>query len=278
LEHKSQIRIKLAEHVKAYPEPVKLIKQAMTSIGFGARISGGSWLIDKEWQTPALDDILMNREDRERFMNDPWVKSFVAEQQKMTKDITKHFINIPGFTEKVINVPNMFNIKNNTIRQSQVMSYLFQHAEKMIIDLITQEVEVIAHIHDSFITKLPLTNNQMQHIKMTLVNLDPLMTIDHEVHSAWTSTDIDDESDVEEAWGKLTGVKYIKPKTIKKQFIKKEKHTEGFYDSPVDYGQTEYDEENDPYVATMTKQQLKEHYRIIGHTPEQVPSFIKDLL
>ena len=104
------------------------------------------------------------------------------------------------------------------------------------------------------------------------------MTIDHEVHSAWTSTDIDDESDVEEAWGKLTGVKYIKPKTTKKQFVKKEKHTEGFYDSPVHYGQSDYDEENDPYVKTMTKQQSKEHYRIIGHTLEQVPSFIKDLL
>lgn len=274
LEFKGPIRSKLAEHIKSYPEPIKLVKEAMTSIGFGARIGGGSWNIDGEWHTPALDDILMNRQDRERFMNDPWVIQFVREQQAMTTIITDHFKNTPGFKDKVKDVPNMF--KNDKIRKTQIMSYVFQHTEKSIVDLITKDIDVLAKVHDSFITKYPLSIEQLQNIKHTLTSLDPLMSIDHETFGAWVSVEIEDESDIDAAWSKLTGVQHsVKPVKIYHQPTKKQK--EGHYTEPCDYGQYEYDPENDPYVQDMNEEQRKEHYRIVGYNPNQLPSFLKDL-
>lgn len=240
LEFKDAIRQRLSLHIKSYPQPIKLVKEAMTSIGFGARIGGGSWNIDGEWHTPALDDIIMNREEREGFMNDPWVKQFVREQQAMTTIITDEYKKSKDFQEQVKDVPNMF--KNDKIRKSQIMSYVFQHTEKNIIDLITKDVEVIAKIHDSFITKLPLSSDKLSDIRLTLNTLDPLLTISNEQHNAWLSTDIDDESDIDEAWEKLTGVKYV-PQKIKPKKVYVKKQVEGFYDSTVQYEQLEEDEE-----------------------------------
>ena len=54
----------------------------------------------------------------------------------------------------------------------------------------------------------------------------------------------DDESDIDEAFSRLTGVKHVKPiVTIKKSYTPEE--IEGFYDSKCYYEQLEYEEEYD---------------------------------
>jgi hypothetical protein len=277
LDWKNPIRKKLGLHIKAYPDPEKLVKQAITAIGFGARIGGGSWQIGDKWYTTSIEDIIMNPVDRNNFMNDPWIKKFVREQHVITKIIADKYKNDKTFVESVINVPNMF--KNNKIRSSQIMSYVFQHAEKAIMDQITSNIPVVARVHDSFITLNKLSNEQLMDIKYKLSNLEPLMTLDCQEFNAWISKDKqDDESDIDEAFSKLTGVQHIRPK-IRLQRTKSTNNTEGFYDSVCDFGQSEYDEENDPYVETMTKQELTEHYRIIGHIPsDPLPLFIKELM
>lgn len=238
LEWKSQLRKKLAKHITAYKNGEKLVKEAITSIGFGARIGGGSWLVDGEWHTTSIEDIIMNPTDRMNFMNDPWIKKFVKEQQAMTKVIAEHYIDDNTFIDKVRDVPNMF--KNNRIRKSQVMSYLFQHTEKLIMDMITTDIDVIARVHDSFITKKQLSFQQLTNIKHKLDKLEPLMTIEYEKFHAWINTEnFDDESDIDEAFSKLTGVKHVKPNaTVKRLYTPNQK--EGHYDSTCDYGDSHY--------------------------------------
>ena len=278
LEWKQQLRIKLSQHITKYSNPEKLVKEAITAIGFGARIGGGSWQIDGEWHTTSIEDIIMNKIDRHNFMNDPWVKNFVKEQHVITQIITNEYKDDTEFIEQVRNVPNMF--KNNKIRRSQIMSYVFQHTEKNIMDLITKNIPVIARVHDSFITKEKLSNQQILDIKYQLTQIDPLMTIDCEDYYAWLDNNsYDDESDIDEAFSRLTGVQHVKPK-VKLSYNKFSKQTEGFYDSPTDYGQTEYDPDNDPFVEDMTNAERTEHYRILGvNDPrDKTPDFIKRYL
>ena len=243
LEWKSSLRKQLAKHITAYKDGEKLVKEAITAIGFGARIGGGSWLIDGEWHTTSIEDIIMNPNDRKNFMNDPWIKKFVKEQQAMTKIIAEHYISDNQFVDKLRDIPNMF--KNNRIRKSQVMSYLFQHTEKLIMDMITQDIPVIARVHDSFITKKQLSYEQLTNIKYKLNKLEPLMTIGYEDFHAWIDTEkFDDESDIDEAFSRLTGVPHTKPNIkLKTSYTK----TTEYYDGLCDYGDSHYyrEEENE---------------------------------
>jgi len=244
LDKKSAIRKKLSEHIKKYPKPEKLVKEALTAIGFGARISGGSWQIDGQWHTTSIEDIIMNPTERHNFMTDPWIKNFDSEQRKLTKFITKYYINDELINE-VQDIPNMFG-KNGKIRNSQVMSYVFQHTEKAIMDMITQDIPVIARVHDSFITKQKLSNEQLLSIKYKLNSIEPLMTLDFENHHAWINTEhYDDESDIDMAFSKLTGVQHTKPNiTIDYKYVPKQND---YYDSIMSYEQKEYDE-YDPFT------------------------------
>jgi hypothetical protein len=277
LDWKSPLRKQLAKHITAFYNGEKLVKDAITAIGFGARIGGGSWLVDGEWHTTSIEDIIMNPIDRSNFMNDPWIKKFVKEQQTMTKIIANDFIETPSFVESVINVPNMF--KNNTIRKSQVMSYAFQHTEKMIMDMITENIPVIARVHDSFITKKKLSSDQLTNIKYILNQLDDRMTIGCEEFHSWIDVEkFDDESDIDEAFSRLTGVPHVKP-VIKLKHQYQPKQIEGSYDSTCDYGQREYDPENDPYIQDMNEQERREHYRIVGYMPtSNIPKDILDIM
>ena len=271
LDWKSPIRKKLALHITKYPDPEKLVKEAITAIGFGARIGGGSWQIDGEWHTTSIEDIIMNPVDRHNFMNDPWVKSFVREQQAITTIITDEFIKDKTFLQSISNVPNMY--KNGKPRKSQIMSYVFQHAEKQIMDQITSNIPVVARIHDSFITLNKLSNEQITDIKYQLNLLEPLMTLDCQEFHAWISKDnIDDESDIDEAFSRLTGVNHVKP-IVKIARKLKQTQTEGFYDSTCDYGQQEYDPEVDDMLADMSYIERQEHYRIVGYKHNDLPDF-----
>jgi len=238
LDYKNQIRKKLARHITAYKDGEKLVKEAITAIGFGARIGGGSWLVDGEWQTSSIEDIIMNPEDRKNFTNDPWVKEFVREQEKMTSIIAEYYIESEGFLESVVTVPNMH--KNGKIRKTQVMSYVFQHAEKNIMDLITKNIPVVARVHDSFITKKKLGIDAMKEIKYQLNKLESLMTIECEEFHRWIDVVENDyeysESDIDEAFSKLTGVKHKTP-VVKMQHTYQPKTIEGYADSACAYGQ-----------------------------------------
>ncbi len=229
---------------------------------------------DGEWHTTSIEDIIMNPVDRHNFMNDPWLKDFVREQHAITTIITDEYKNDKTFVESVLNVPNMF--KNNKIRRSQIMSYVFQHTEKAIMDQITSKIPVVARVHDSFITLNRLSNEQIIDIKYQLTNLEPLMTLDCQDFHAWISKDNqDDESDIDEQFSRITGVQHVRP-TVKLPRSNSKKTTEGYYDSECDYGQQEYDIENDDYVEAMTHEQRREHYRIMGHTPNTLPDFSMD--
>jgi len=57
---------------------LKLLKQAFTAISFGARKNSTGWQNEAGgWTNPALVDIIKNSSDRERFLADPSVQSYI---------------------------------------------------------------------------------------------------------------------------------------------------------------------------------------------------------
>ena len=60
---------------------IRLLKQAFTAISFGARKTGKGWMDDNgKWANPALVDIFKVKDERERFLGEPLVNAFIAEQ------------------------------------------------------------------------------------------------------------------------------------------------------------------------------------------------------
>jgi hypothetical protein len=277
LDLKSSIRVQLAKHIRAYPDGMKLIKEAITAIGFGARVGGQAWKQDSNWVVPAINNIIKNKDDRDRFINDPWVKEFVKEQQLMTRFITTEYLAMPSFIEKIKDVKDIKN-NNGKFRKTQIMSYLFQHAETFIMEIIKEQTDYVVSIHDAIITRTPIQNQSLIDIKYTLQGVGDFFTISHEFVKGWTKHDDDNESDIDEAFSRLTGVaQHVKPIVkLARNFSKKQ--AEGYYDSKTVYGKNYYDPDQDDEVRFMSKDEREEYYRLIGYYPQEVSVTIKNLL
>ena len=62
----------------------KLIKQALTAISFGARMTTKGWVDGSgQFQNPAIVDIIKNAGERDRFFNCPSMRSFISEQKRL---------------------------------------------------------------------------------------------------------------------------------------------------------------------------------------------------
>lgn len=206
LDRKSRLREELAKDcLKKMNMPfkgkVKIIKEAITAIGFGARIGAGSWQTsDNEWKNPALNDIIKTKEDRERFINHNFVKNFVKEQQDMMKLIVDHYLKDEEFTSKIVTIKNMVN-NNGRIRKAQVMAYLYQSTETYIMENVKQIAgDNVISIHDALITKKQISNNTLLDIKQFLNELDSELTIDHEQKNGWMSVYEYEDDDPRDAY------------------------------------------------------------------------------
>lgn len=153
LELKSGIRKRLAKHIMGYPDPIKLVKQAITAVGFGARLQAGAWQDDSDnWHRTAISDIIKNEADRTRFMADPWVAAFVEEQAKMTDVMYEYYSLDSEFVQQLKEVPNMMT-PSGRLKKNQVVAYLFQHAERAIMEDVFGDLEYTMDIHDAVVSK-----------------------------------------------------------------------------------------------------------------------------
>lgn len=284
LDLKSSIRTQLAKHIRAYPDGMKLIKEAMTAIGFGARIGGIAYREDNQWMVPAINDIIKNKDDRNRFMNDPWVKEFVREQQIMTKFIVEEYLKLPDFIKKIENVKDIKN-NNGKFRKTQVMSYLFQHCETMVMDIIKSQTDYLVSIHDAIITTKPIHNQILLDIKHTLQTTCDYFSVSHEFIKGWESYDLMVEEVLhqnrimqEEKLAQSKGYNITKLQSLVHQINKPNVDYKPYdgYDDGSKY--QSYDPDRDEEVRFMTKKEREEHYRIIGYNTNKVPNFIEKLL
>jgi hypothetical protein len=136
---------------------VQVIKQFITAIGFGAPLRGVGYVVNDQYQSPALAQIITARTRLDRAMADTWVQEFVREQQDMnTAIVTLARINMLSELQQV---PELWDQGKRKIKPNSVVSYLYQHAERELLDWaenFCDSSEVLLTVHDCIYTRRPV--------------------------------------------------------------------------------------------------------------------------
>ena len=185
IEKKQLVRETLAEYLTNVHEQarVKLIKQVLTAVGFGATASSPTW------SGSAIADIVRNKENRIELLQDEWLSEFIQEQQQLTNFIVDYYLNVdPDFKESIkdvgkIKVGNKYNKK-------QVMSYIFQTLEYQIMNEICKHIgqsygvdssEIIQlRVHDAIYTRRPISSEDLCEIRITLQQFSEYLVLEHD--------------------------------------------------------------------------------------------------
>lgn len=150
-------------------ERVKVIKQAITAIGFGAQLRVKGWLHDDKEKCTALNKIITNIECRKRFVESTFIKELMVEQKLLNDHIYKQSLKkYPHLlTDK-----KFLNVKNKPIK-NKVLSFAYQTGETQVMDIFRAiaaegNYEPIANIHDAVIFKSQLNHSRLSYIQETI--------------------------------------------------------------------------------------------------------------
>ena len=125
----------------------KLLKQAFTAISFGARAHSRGWQNQAgQWTNPALVDILKNPEERDRFLNDSVVESFIKEQGALDD----YLVELVQRSHPALLQQSLLLSPSGRPAKAKVVAYLYQHGETEVMDVMRR----VAAEHD----RVPLAN------------------------------------------------------------------------------------------------------------------------
>lgn len=120
---------------------IELIKEAITSMGFGC---------DPNAPRNAIQNIIWNHDDYERFVNHEWVKEFQTEQQLFSEIIRK------TYDKKWVKANMPSALKGSRYSQSKLEAYLYAQFETEFMTAIQQSIgeeNILLWVHDCVYTK-----------------------------------------------------------------------------------------------------------------------------
>lgn len=170
LSDKKAIRRRLADHCFAGTKlttahRVEIIKQALTAISFGARLNTGYYSGDGDKQ-PALKEIFTSPYALSAFVEDEWVKKFIAEQTVIDDAIYTYY-EARGAVDDYKTQIRAAKPNQKRISKAMVLSYIYQHQETGCMDIIRQYVpaeDIICFVHDAVMTKRKLTQDELENV------------------------------------------------------------------------------------------------------------------
>lgn len=185
LDHKKAMRKKLAEAVfdTSSDWAVKLIKEFITAIGFGAPQRSTGYLADNRYKKPALATIITSKERLDRALADPWVREFYQEQ-KIMNDAIIAMGRANGLEAEWRRVPELLDKKNRLLPNS-VIAYLYQSAEREILDWVEQfceDREILLTVHDCIYTRRPV---KLAELRAGVQSFGEFYRLTHEEHRPW---------------------------------------------------------------------------------------------
>ncbi len=163
----------LAEYPYSHEHKTKIIKEAMTAIGFGAKLTMGSWKAsDGEIKSSSLlqvfdEDTTLLR----RFIDCTIVREYNDEQSNLNKYIVDKFSSDSVWIAELEESRKYRNRKPYKLNQK--ISWLFQHAETLMIKLVRDELQklgktVLANVHDAIVVRERLTKSELLAIEKTV--------------------------------------------------------------------------------------------------------------
>ncbi len=173
--NKDQERARLAKLVASksenisYEHALKLVKQAMTAISFGAKSGGGSWQnIDGQWQSHALATVIKSKAARQAFVEDRLVVDIIRD----IKQLAQYYVPIWVADEpELLKRPEMLTPAGKP-SHSAIMSLMYRRMETQVMQdvlvaLAYAEVEVLTRVHDGVYVR-SISNGKAQDVNYLL--------------------------------------------------------------------------------------------------------------
>lgn len=242
LDHKQAIRKRLAQLLFGSTQPgyVNIIKELITAIGFGAPLRGDGYVADSKYQKPALAQIIKAKTKLDLALADTWVQQFFQEQNDMNAAIAA--LARVNMADELQQVPELWEKGGKKLKTNSVVSYLYQHAEREILDWAEEfcaSSEVLLTVHDCIYTRKSVN---LSEFRSGLLAFGSYFKLSHEHHQAWTWEDPVDKSDPF-----YDSREAVVAKMSKKYHAATK---EGYADGAGHDGTAEYNIEEDPYFQT----------------------------
>jgi hypothetical protein len=150
-----------AEVFNAQPAPYTTakIKEAMTALGFGAKLSVGTWRgsSGQEQQSSLLEIFDRDRAVLKKFVNSNLVKTFNKEQQTLNKFIVEKFSGDAQW-HTAMALEQQRKKLSQPFSTAQQVVWLYQHAETAMMDIVRREITksgntVLANVHDAVVVR-----------------------------------------------------------------------------------------------------------------------------
>lgn len=162
IQDRNRIRKYLAQLVfgntKEYS--IKTVKQVLTAISFGARAESNCWFRNPNGDNPAfiqgaISTIITSKENRKQLFNDPWMKQFMAEQERINLYIYKELMELVNQGEIPETHLNQLRTERGRISKSKIIAWAYQHHERGIMDKMLEycNSEVLLQVHDGVYVK-----------------------------------------------------------------------------------------------------------------------------
>ena len=157
------------QHTKQDYKPI--IKEAMTALGFGAKLSIGKWRdyagLENQSSLFAVfdEDVAVLK----RFVSCDLVQKFNKEQQTLSKFIVTKFSGDTTWQAEMA-TEQLRKKLSKSFSQAQKIVWLYQHAETIMMDIVRYEVKksgntVLANVHDAVVVRDQITANLLARIE-----------------------------------------------------------------------------------------------------------------
>jgi hypothetical protein len=161
---------------------VEIIKQLITAVGFGARLTGTVWRNSVgAMHYGSITEIVKDPLARKELLEHPWLKAFYAEQQTISKTIFDCY-------SKQLQDIEFLKSASGRLSQNKTLAYLYQQYERQLIDDVTKDLgdKVILRVHDAFYTKQAI---KIVDVREIASRYNSEITIDKTEIKAWNYFD-----------------------------------------------------------------------------------------
>ena len=149
---------------------IKLVKEGLTALSFGARIYSHGWINPSgDAFNPAIVKIFKDQEARDGFINSSLVRKFREEQKRLDDFVFRFYTSSDDTLLKM----KILQTNSGRVSKSKVMSFLYQTAETIVMDIISTEIKilgkkVLARVHDAIFIDTKLTNYDKSNIEFNV--------------------------------------------------------------------------------------------------------------
>jgi hypothetical protein len=148
-------------------EKTAILKEAMTALGFGAKLGVGKWLgmYGEEKMTSLYEVFNKDLATLTRFVSCPIVQKFNNEQQILNKYIVDKF-SVDAQWRVDMNIERQRKKMKDDFSQAQKVVWLFQHAETLMMNIVRKQLQklgktVLANVHDAIVVRQRLTASEL---------------------------------------------------------------------------------------------------------------------